>query len=212
MVTEAVLREGLATLADALPAGRPIEGPALRLWAVILRDVTDADFRRAVVEHCSRPGKTFMPSPGEILEAAFGNEQDHAQQLWLVVDAAVRRHGRYASVTFHPAANAAIRSMGGWLKLCETLEAELHFRRTEFLATTRSLLRNPPGEPEGAHLPGLEERDHVAKLGAWSGQVRLCGPGAVEPPTRVALLPERTERLLRVVGGISETIEEEDLI
>lgn len=201
MVTEAVLKEGLATLADALPAGKVIEGPALKLWGVILRDLSDHDFRVAVVEYCRRPGKTFMPSPGEILEAAKGNEGDQAEALWMAVEAAIARHGRYASVSFHPAANAAIRSLGGWQKLCESTADEMVFRRKDFLTSVRTWLRHSPGE-QGGHLVGLVEADHVRRQLPWGGEVKLCGPGAVAPAERVEALPEGGN-VVRLVSAIA---------
>lgn len=198
MVSVRALQSGLALLAQSQINGRKITPAGLQVYAAVLRDLDDQEFHEACLEHCRR--SQWFPSPQNLLEAARGNDGDLAERLWLVVESAVRTKGRYASVSFHPAANAAVRSMGGWLKLCEAGEADLHFRRGEFLASCRSFLRCPPGR-EGEHLAGLEERAHVAALGRWGGEVVLLGPGAEAPEEYAEALPDPHERVLRLVAG-----------
>lgn len=199
MASEAAIAMALDMLSQTQQAAKPITPGLKAAWMFAMAGVDDASFRDAVLRHMQ--ASKFWPAPAEILEQVQGSSSDQAEALWLVVESTIAKHGRYASVSFHPAANAAVRSLGGWQKLCESTADEMVFRRKDFLTSVRTWLRHSPGE-QGGHLVGLVEADHVRRQLPWGGEVKLCGPGAVAPAERVEALPEGGN-VVRLVSAIA---------
>lgn len=103
----------------------------------------------------------FFPKPVELKEMAAVSRGDAVERAWGVVEGALRTVGRYRSVDFGPAVNAAVRHVGGWSKLCETSTDELHFRQRDFSKALDLYSRGAVSPELGCHLAGLEEGDSV---------------------------------------------------
>ncbi len=121
----------------------------------------------------------FMPAPSE-LRAMSGEHkpEDRAQIAWLAVGDAMRTHGGYRTVTFDDVViNAAVRSVGGWQRICEAdpKEFEAHIRR-EFMQAYTSLCIAGVGEDQAAPLIGIFDREN-AVLGYGPQNVQLVVTG-----------------------------------
>lgn len=103
----------------------------------------------------------FFPKPVELKEMAAVSRGDAVERAWGVVEGALRTVGRYRSVDFGPAVNAAIRHLGGWQKICECSTDELHFRQQAFAKALDLYTRGAVSPELACALPGLEEVDAV---------------------------------------------------
>lgn len=105
----------------------------------------------------------FWPKPVELKEMGAVSRGDAVERAWGVVEGALRTVGRYRSVDFGPAVNAAVRHIGGWQKLCETNTDELHFRQRDFGKALDLYSRGGVTPEIGVHHAGLIEQDHVRR-------------------------------------------------
>jgi hypothetical protein len=128
----------------------------------------------------------FMPSPAELRELAGElKAENRAQLAWIALEKAVKRHGGYRTVTFDDVViNAAVRSLGGWDRVCTALPAEfdVHLRR-EFLKAYTSLYASGVGEEQAAPLLGEFDREN-ARLGYAPQDVKQVITGL--PPAPLA--------------------------
>jgi hypothetical protein len=100
----------------------------------------------------------FMPKPADLIRMLGGTSLDAAMQAWAKVERAIRRVGGHESVVFDdPVIHRCIEDMGGWLKLCGTLEDDLPFRAKDFQNLYRgfAMRREIPDYPK--HLIGRFE-------------------------------------------------------
>lgn len=138
---------------------------------------------KAAVTQSLRRGK-FMPSPAELREMSGElKPEDRAQRAWLAVGQAMHEHGGYRTVTFDDVViNAAVRSVGGWERICETdpKEFESHTRR-EFLKAYASLCIAGVGEEQAAPLIGIFDRMNAVK-GHAPQEVRIVETGLPPVP------------------------------
>ena len=75
----------------------------------------------------------WMPKPADIIRHIDGGKADAALVAWAKVDAAVRRVGPYASVTFDDSiAMAVLSDMGGWIALASKKDDDWPFVAKEF--------------------------------------------------------------------------------
>lgn len=181
MVSRSRLEEGLQGLVEMIPNAKMPGTVGVDIFERALVAMSDPVFDRAIAAWARR-GSKFMPMPGELEEVINGSPTEKGQVLWAHVEKAMRELGRYRSLSFHPAANAAIRFLGGWSKVCESNEEELTFRRAEFLRVVATHLKHGVGEAGEYHM-GLEEADHVRRQIEWGGEIALVGPGAVSAKT-----------------------------
>jgi len=102
----------------------------------------------------------FMPVPRELRDRAgvMGADQK-AILAWNAVKRAIAQVGSYRSVIFDdPVVNAAVRSLGGWHRLCQTESEELDkWTVKEFLRMYRELSALPLGPDLTRYLPGVFE-------------------------------------------------------
>jgi hypothetical protein len=108
----------------------------------------------------------FMPVPADLRSMAGEMPADAKAALaWDAVRRAIRAHGAYASVDFdHPAVNAAVRSIGGWLRLCSLDAEELDkWTRKDFEKVFLAFADRGPGEEAGRPLVGLHEASDQGK-------------------------------------------------
>lgn len=105
----------------------------LRTAFSILKDYPLEAVKAAIQQHLRE--SPFMPKPADVVKYLEGTTEDRAAIAWGHVVRAIRQYGHYQSVRFDdPAIHYAIDRMGGWQKVCGTLEGELHFREKDFIA------------------------------------------------------------------------------
>jgi hypothetical protein len=129
---------GFQTLLDATFElyGKPAPSDTiLEIWWNALASWDFVEVREAFsvyIKH-SEDGQ-FIPKPASIIRILQGGgAKTHAYLASTSVVRAIRSHGSYASVEFNdPRTHAVIEDMGGWHRLCETLEKDLPFVENEF--------------------------------------------------------------------------------
>lgn len=180
---------GLAGLAKGLQ-GR-LDEQTIEVYFMALEDLDDASFERA----CGRALRElkFFPRPAE-LRALAGEHTagERAIAAWMELKRATASVGHRASVTFEDVAiNGAVRSMGGWERLCGANAEDLErFERPRFIAAYNAFARSIPAD-FAAHLPGLEERaGSTAKPRLIKATTPLPGggPKVLAAPAQLALL------------------------
>ena len=108
----------------------------------------------------------FMPSPVELRDlASTGGSTVECRALaaWHEVATAVPRYGRNKTCNFaDPLINAAIRRLGGWVRLCDQTEEDFDtWRRRDFIAEYTALVRSTPDDAElYAANPGVFLREN----------------------------------------------------
>jgi hypothetical protein len=165
----------------------------------------DADAWRSAVARWIRDGDGRMPAPRDLRQ--LGGEQSQEQRAltaWATVQQAIRRHGSYRSVDFEdPAINAAIRSMGGWVALCQRSGADFDtWAAKEFQRQHRAWSEMPNAEM-ARRLSGIAESTN---LGRWETEVVIVPTlGTGEPETRRIEAPKPPTL---GDGGLSELVAE----
>jgi hypothetical protein len=134
----------------------------------------------------------YMPPPSELRELSGEHKpEDRAQVAWLAVGDAMRTHGGYRTITFDDVViNAAVRSVGGWARVCEAdpKEFEAHIRR-DFMKAYTALCVTGVGEDQAAPLIGIFDREN-AVLGYGPHDIRTVVTGL--PP--IATAPRVTNK------------------
>jgi hypothetical protein len=69
MASDAAVATALALFGECFPT-RPVTAATLSAFSLVLRNVADADLERATAALCGEPGRTFFPTPAEVLQAA----------------------------------------------------------------------------------------------------------------------------------------------
>ena len=92
--------------------------------------------KQAFVTHLQDPNAgRWMPKAADILKQLQGDVGRQAGVAWEKVEGAISRVGRYNDVAFDdPIIHMAIKSMGGWVKLCASLCDKLPIYRKHFEA------------------------------------------------------------------------------
>ena len=102
----------------------------------------------------------YMPTPRELRDlAGIMSADQRAIVAWNAVKQAIREQGRYRSIDFDdPAVNAAVRSLGGWPRLCGLDSDELDkWTSKEFQRLYRELSALQLHEDLTRYLPGVFE-------------------------------------------------------
>jgi hypothetical protein len=157
--------ERFASLISALAAakGRECDEAMLLGYEMGLDDLPVEEIERAVRESL-RDRNPHMPAPGELREfAGDARPEDRAALAWEAVLRAIPSIGGYRSPDFDdPIINATVRSMGGWVALCDqTVEQQDRFTRAQFLKTYAGLTRTGISPELGAPLIGIAEKHNA---------------------------------------------------
>lgn len=104
----------------------------MRLFALILRDYSIEQVKKALAEHMRK--SQYMPRPADIIALIDGSDDERCAEAWASVVKAISRYGRSDSVRFTDAAtHYAIEQMGGWRCICETLtNSNMPFKAKDF--------------------------------------------------------------------------------
>lgn len=148
----------------------------------------------------------WFPRLSELAEAVGGSETDAAVDAWSRLTRAIVSVGRYQSVDFGEAENAAIADMGGWIKLCQMAEREMPFAEKRFKTAYDSYRRG--GVPPDRLRPclGLEDADRL-RLGLEPGTpVDLTAEGS-RPRRQAARLRAPKRSAPALVAQLASTME-----
>ena len=119
----------------------------------------------------------FMPVPAELRELAGASGTSYeamAEKAFHTLTKAVRQLGPDSSVNFADGAiNAAVRLLGGWIRVCDLPREEFDkWLRKDFIATYVRVCKDGASEDLRSYHGGRLERDNAA----WEGRT-LPGGG-----------------------------------
>lgn len=152
-----------ATLAAVLDLYGKIATPeTINLWFRALQKYPLDKISRALTAHVRNPDVgQYVPKPADVIRMIDGNSDDRAALAWAKVSAAMRSVGGWESVAFdEPAIHMTITGMGGWVRLTQTDEDELPFRKRDFERLYRAYCTTPAQYLP--HLPGRAEIERSA--------------------------------------------------
>lgn len=155
-------RRGFGELIETAMAvyGRKITTPVIALWWAALARYQFAEVRAAMSAHLQDPDAgQYAPKPADVIRQIDGGKETQSLMAWALVERGVRSVGGYQSVVFHDAITMRVlEDMGGWIALCAITDAELPFRRSEFVKRYQGYaVRGAPDWPR--RLAGIVERD-----------------------------------------------------
>lgn len=164
--------------------GKTLTAPAISVYWHALKDWPLPEIVAAADRHVRNPDTgQFMPKPADLIHHLEGNGDGQALAAWSAVEAAIRHVGSWRSVEFpDPRTSHIVGEMGGWLRLCETSEAEIPFTRQEFTRRYRAALLAPP-PTETRTLPGRIEMANAAQGYPPPPPVAIGGPNQPRLPT-----------------------------
>lgn len=181
----------------------PLSGAAVKAFALLLRDFSMAEVKRALEEHMGH--SPYMPKPSDIRGILEGSEDDRAAAAWAQVIRAMGRWGYYDSVKFpDPAIHFAISQMGGWMHLCATLKDEtIPFRKKDFAGYYAVGRRTREAIP--AYLTGQHEAENRLHGHALPRQVWDVRTGQRVPEKELpALTSGKTAEIVRLTARSME--------
>lgn len=134
--------------------------------------------KMAVNKHNQDPKHgSFMPKPADLIRQLTDNEttvDDRAELAWMQVINAIGSVGSYGTLKMEDAqAMAAIKNLGSWSGLCQTKEADLQWKRKDFVLAYKTF-ENTPLEMLPSSLPGYEEL-HNKKVGDRKALGNIAG-------------------------------------
>ena len=130
----------------------------LKLFFSSLRDFTIEQVSYGFEQHLSDPidGK-FFPKPANIIKHLKESEtstEERAELAWAQVIRKIRSTGSYGSLKLDDKqAIAAVKSLGSWQQLCNSTEAEMTWKKKEFLSMYETYEKTPVELLPGS-LPG----------------------------------------------------------
>jgi hypothetical protein len=202
--------EKFVVLIEALAANFGVEATESRqlgFW-MGLNDLDIDAVEKAVVRAVSECDR--MPTVKTLRE--LRGETTTAQRAiiaWAAVQKAARSIGSYRSVNFDdPVANATIRNLGGWERLCSLDSEEFEkWARKDFERVYCSMASAALSDEAAAYLPGAHEKNNTGL--DYDSQPALVSvglpalPGARNESPRITDTKKRTAEILKLVGGVA---------
>lgn len=147
MLSEKKFKEGMFLLCEQFQ--REASEVLLKGYWLVLKELTDGEFERAIMILLSQTKFHKLPLPAEIREAIHGNIEDKAILALNKVENAIRQIGLYRSVVFDdPVIHMAIQALDGWQTICMMLAEEWKWKRKEFISFYKAFTVNPCQYPE----------------------------------------------------------------
>jgi hypothetical protein len=167
-----------------------VDADGLRMWldafsGMPLESIEHA-VRRFNAESESRP----TPAGVRKYAGAAGlTDEQRAQAAWRVVRPIVARYGAYYRPSFDDQLiHAAIRAIGGWVKLCNTPTEEMHWQAKSFVEAYVSIARSGIGDFRP--LAGLLENAPVEITTGLLPHAAAPAIAMTKPVARAARLPD----------------------
>lgn len=152
-------------LACAEIYGKPISDSLASVWWASLKTWDIDAVEDAFGRHFRSPDTgQFAPKPADIIKLLAGTAIDASMQAWGKVDAAVRRVGPYASVTFDdPIAQRVVEDMGGWISLGTKDDDGWPFVGNEFRTRYQAYRSRGETPQHQARLIGIAEAENARR-------------------------------------------------
>ena len=138
---------------------------AIQLWFSALEEYELVQISQALSLHVKNPDNgQFMPKPADVVKFIHGTSQDNAFGAWAKTERALRSVGAYSSVCFDdPLIHATVMQLGGWVKLCQTLEKDLPFVANDFEKIYRGYISRKTCPEYPPYLVGISEAENSQK-------------------------------------------------
>lgn len=132
------------SMLDALAANfnqnQPMDSALKKLWLEILKPYSAEHVTRAVMQVINTYKYKTLP-PFAVLQDALddldGTSEAVIDQMalaeWNLLQTTIRKIGSYRTPELHPTTAYALSTMGGWSGACGWMEADMPFRKKEFL-------------------------------------------------------------------------------
>jgi hypothetical protein len=158
MKNQATFKEYMTVLSDL--HDKPLSELTIRLYWKALEPFTDDECQKAF--EALILSSRFFPKPVDFIEVLRGKTEDQATRAWLKVAKAISRIGNYQSVQFDDLViHSAIQGMGGWPKICQSLEKDMPWCQKEFERLYGLMSLGCGNHP--SYLPGQCEIDNSAR-------------------------------------------------
>ncbi|MBT9165329.1 MAG: hypothetical protein DDT23_01346 [candidate division WS2 bacterium] len=147
MLSEQKFKEGMAILCETFD--RKLSDLLLKGYEMVLKDLSDAEFEKAIGVCLSSNTFHKLPLPAEILEAARGNIEEKALLALNRLEDAIKKYGHYRSIVFEDKIiHMVVQAMDGWQEICLLPLDEWKWKRKEFVELYKVFSTNPRGYPE----------------------------------------------------------------
>jgi hypothetical protein len=112
----------------------------LDLWWQACQSFDFEQVQKAMTKHATDPDVgQFAPKVADIVRQLSGTKTDQALLAWGKVLEAMQRIGQYQDVVFDdPAIHTVVMDLGGWAKVCQTLESEISYLQHRFCEMHRA--------------------------------------------------------------------------
>lgn len=174
----------------------------LDLWWQACQNFDFEQVHKAMTKHATDPDVgQFAPKVADIVRQLSGTKTDRAVLAWGKMFEAMQRIGQYQDVVFDdPAIHAAVMDLGGWSKVCQTLESDISYLQHRFCELHRAYSNKGQFEfPK--MLGGIRSPDHEY----LQRNLPIPEPiliGDAETAKQVYLGGQRTGKLAITVGEL----------
>ena len=173
--------------------------PLMEGYYMVLRGMTDDEFRSATVSIMANRTYQAMPKPAEILEFVRPDLDAIATLAVIDIESAVSRHGIYSSVSFEdPVVNSIVDHLGGWIAVCGMSISDWKFAKKD-IPKLYGVYARRERHPE--HLVGMHERSN-----GYAPQIKHATAGYQLPNVRAvpALNPTKSEDVsVDLIGNLA---------
>lgn len=130
-------------------------------YYLVLECLTKEEFEIAIKQVLSSRKYSTLPMPADILEAVHGNPDDKAILALKELENAMSEHGAYKSVSFKDNLIATcVENLGGWVTVCQMELKDWEWKKKEFTAFYKALMRNPQNVRQMPYLVGIAEHQN----------------------------------------------------
>lgn len=137
---------------------------AMSVWWEACKSFDLEQVRKSLTAHAMDPERgQFPPKPADLVRSLQGTHTDRALLAWNKAYKAISQVGAYQTLDLgDPIAHAAIQSLGGWVKFCQSGVDELPFLQKRFCDFYRTYTsRGVEDAPK--RLAGISDTDNAAR-------------------------------------------------
>lgn len=137
---------------------------AMSVWWQACQTFDLEQVRKALTSHAMDPEKgQFPPKPADLVRMLQGTHTDRALLAWNNAYKAISQVGAYQTLDLgDPIAHAAIQTLGGWPKFCQSQVDELPFLQKRFCDFYRTYTTRGV-EDAPARLSGISATENGAR-------------------------------------------------